>query len=57
MVEDEIEEPYNQWNDGVFVEEIERRTKEMEGGQAKTYSWDEVQQSAKETLHKARSKK
>ncbi len=56
MVEDEIEEKYDIWNNKDFVAEIERRTSEMENGSAKTYTWDEVQQHAKQAVEKARSK-
>jgi len=57
ILKSEIEEAYNHWNNPAFVEEIERRSKEMENGKAKTYSWDEVQKKAKQVLQKTRSKK
>ena len=57
MVEDEIEEPCNPWDDPAFVAQIERREQSWLNGKAKTYSWEEVQQKAKLALQKARSKK
>ena len=57
ILESEIEDPYDHWNDAVFVEEMERRSKEMENGKVKTYSWNEVQKKAKQALQKARNKK
>ncbi len=57
MVENEIEEPSNPWNDPAFVEQIERRELSYLSGKAKTFSWQEVQQRAKQGLQKARSKK
>ena len=57
MVEDEIEESYNPWDDPAFVAQIERREQSRVNGKAKTYSWEEVQQRAKLALQKARSKK
>ena len=35
MVENEIEEPYDLWNNPCFITEIEKRKKEMEDGTAK----------------------
>ena len=57
ILESEIEDPYDHWNDPVFVEEMERRSKEMENDKVKTYSWNEVQKKAKQALQKARNKK
>ena len=57
ILESEIEDPYDHWNAPVFVEEMERRSKEMENGKVKTYSWNEVQKKAKQALQKARNKK
>lgn len=57
MVENEIEEPYDQWNNLSFVTEMKERAKETEEGKAKMYSWDEVQEKAKQSLQKARNKK
>ncbi len=37
-----------------FWDEMKRRNTEMQTGKAKTYTWEEVQQLAKESLKKAR---
>lgn len=56
MVENEIEAPFNPWNDPAFVSQIERREQTYLSGGAKTYSWEEVQKRAKHALQKARNK-
>ncbi len=57
IVENEIEDPYDPWNDPAFLSQIERREQSYLNGKAKTYSWEEVQQRAKQALQKARNKK
>jgi hypothetical protein len=57
MVENEIEELNNPWNDAAFVAQIEKREQSYLNGEAKTYSWEEVQQRAKQAFQKARNKK
>ena len=57
LMEKEIEEPYDPWDDPAFVSKIERREQSLLNGKAKIYSWEEVQQRAKLALQKARRKK
>ncbi len=56
MVENEIEDVSSPW-DPAFLTQIERREKSYLNGEAKIFSWDEVQQRAKQSLKKAISKK
>lgn len=55
ILEKEIESCDN-WNNVAFVEEMKKRTREMESGKTRTYSWNEVQEKAKQALEKVRSK-
>lgn len=57
MVENEIEDFSNPWEDPAFLAEIERREKTYLNGEAKIFSWEEVQQRAKQNLQKAISNK
>lgn len=53
MVEDEINTAANDWDDD-FTKELERRSKSVINGTAKTYSWEETKQAA---IKKVKSKK
>lgn len=53
MVEDEINTAANDWDDD-FMKELERRSKSVINGTAKTYSWEETKQAA---INKVKSKK
>jgi hypothetical protein len=57
MVENEIDDVINPWNDPEFAARIESREKSYLNGSAKIYSWDQVQQRAKQSLQKSKSKK
>lgn len=46
MVEDEITEELNLWEDKVFLKELERRLSEYESGQIKGSAWGEVKNKA-----------
>ncbi len=53
MVEDEIEEAYNHWEDEEFVEELVKEEEAYLSGVAKTYSFEEVNTLVDETIKKA----
>ena len=38
------------WEDENFVKELNRRTKELENGQVKGYTWDEVKEITRKSL-------
>lgn len=42
MLEEEIEEPHDHWNNKTFVAELERRSAEVKTGKSKTVSWGEA---------------
>ena len=54
LVEDEIETNDNGF-DEEFFKELDRRSKSMEDGTAKTYTWEETKQAAIDSL-KAKKK-
>ena len=47
MVEDEINEQINLWEDKDFLKELDMRLDEYESGNVKTSTWEEVKQKAK----------
>ncbi len=51
IVEDDIEETYNYWENKNFVAELDRRTKEYENGKAKVYSLDELESNARKSFN------
>lgn len=57
MVEEEIEETDNCWEDEVFIGELERREKEYLNGRAKTYSLEETLAGVNEVIKKVKAKK
>jgi hypothetical protein len=57
MVEEEIEETNNRWEDEIFVAEIERREKEYLNGTAKTYTFKETLAGVDEVIEKVKAKK
>ncbi len=57
MVEDEIKEPENIWEDKDFVAELERREKAYKNGTAKMISLDESAKRAKQAVKKAKAAK
>ena len=44
------------WDDKDFVKEMDRRTKELESGKVKGYSWDEVKQITRKSLAEIKRK-
>lgn len=40
MLENEIEEEYDRWNDKVFVNEMEKRSAELISGEVKGIPWE-----------------
>ncbi len=57
IIENEIEEMPDPWEDPTFVEQIKKREESYLNGSAKIFSWDEIQQRAKSDLQKARFRK
>jgi hypothetical protein len=57
MVEDEIEETNNYWEDEIFIAELERREKEYLNGNAKTYSLEETIAGVNKVIGKVKAKK
>lgn len=55
MVEDDIHHT-DVWNDESFVYELEKRVAEIESGEVKGHTWEEVQALAAIALDKAKSK-
>ncbi len=49
MVEEEINDQVNLWEDKNFLKEIDMRLNEYEQGKVKTSTWEEVKQKAKFT--------
>jgi len=47
MVEDEINEQINLWDDKEFLKEIDMRLNVFESGHVQTSTWEEVKQKAK----------
>lgn len=56
MVEEEIEETSDLWNDEEFVTELEQREKKYLNGSSKTYSVEESVARAKQAVKKVKSK-
>ncbi len=44
------------WEDKAFVKELDRRTKELESGKVKGYSWDEVKAITRKSLAEIKRK-
>jgi putative addiction module component (TIGR02574 family) len=44
------------WQDAKFVAEIDRRTKELESGKVKGYSWDEVKKITRKSISEMKKK-
>ena len=44
------------WEDEDFVNEMDRRTKELESGKVKGYSWDEVKKITRQSLSEMKRK-
>jgi hypothetical protein len=56
MVEDEIEETYDHWNDEAFIAELKRRETAYLEGNAKVYTLEQTLSRAKQTIKKAKNK-
>ncbi len=57
LLEEQIEEPYDHWQDEEFVAELLRRQAAYLNGTERTYSLEEVSKMVKETIKKVRAKK
>ncbi len=44
------------WEDKAFVKELDKRTKELESGKVKGYSWDEVKAITRKSLAEIKRK-
>lgn len=55
MIESEIEEEADIWTEE-FLEELNKRTEEFEGGKVKGYSWEEVKTRARQFAKSKRAK-
>ena len=53
----EEEEIYDHWKDDSFVAELDRRTAEYEGGKAKVYTLEELENEARKSFKAKKSKK
>lgn len=56
MVEDEIEETYDHWNDEKFVAELQRRENAYLNGAAKTFTLKQSVSRAKQALKNVKGK-
>jgi hypothetical protein len=54
MVERDIAE-YDRWNDKKFINEMNNRIKELETGNVKGYSWEEVKQNTAKKIRVGKS--
>jgi hypothetical protein len=52
MVEDEIEEDYDHWEDEEFVAELQRREDNYLKGKSKTYTMEESLERARQAIKK-----
>jgi hypothetical protein len=52
MVEDEIQETYDYWNDDEFLTELRRRQESYISGEAKTYTLQETMSDIKQAIKK-----
>lgn len=56
IVEDEIEETYDHWNDEAFVAELKRRETSYLKGTSKTYTLEQSFSKARQAVKKVKSK-
>jgi len=42
MLEQEIEEPYDYWNDTAFIAELDKRSSDYKNGKVKGVQWEEA---------------
>ncbi len=56
MVEEEIAETYDHWQDEAFIEELQKREEAYLNGTAKTYTLDETISRAKQAIKKNKAK-
>jgi hypothetical protein len=54
MVEDEIEETYDHWNDEEFMDELRRREASFSNGTTTTYTLEQVISRARKVIKKAK---
>jgi hypothetical protein len=52
LVEDEIEDVYNNWNDSAFVAEINKREQAYLSGTAKTFTVEQSSARARKAINK-----
>ncbi len=57
MVEDEIQETYDYWNDEEFLSELRRRQESYISGQAKTYTVSETMREIKQAIKRVNKKR
>ncbi|MFM7431588.1 MAG: hypothetical protein KA713_17345 [Chryseotalea sp. WA131a] len=57
MVEDEIQETYDYWNDDEFLTELRRRQESYISGEAKTYTLQETMSDIKQAIKKVNKKR
>jgi hypothetical protein len=57
MVEDEIQETYDYWNDDEFLTELRRRQESYISGEAKTYTLQETMSDIKKAIKKVNKKR
>jgi uncharacterized protein YdaU (DUF1376 family) len=51
-----VEEEDDMWQNEGFVKEMDRRTKELESGTVKGYTWDEVKKITRQSLSEIKKK-
>ncbi|MFN6089295.1 MAG: hypothetical protein ACK47E_11170 [Cyclobacteriaceae bacterium] len=56
MVEDEIQETYDHWNDEEFLSELRRRQESYTSGKAKTYTLSETMSEIKQAIKRVNKK-
>lgn len=57
LVEDEIDEVYDYWEDETFLAELQRREKDYLNGTSKSYTLEETMASAREAIEKGKQKR
>lgn len=50
LIENEIEESYDHWEDEEFLAEIKKRLDEFESGKVKGISWEQVKLNARKKM-------
>ena len=56
MIEGEIKEEYDIWGDKEFLEELDKRSADLDEGKVKGCSWEDVKTAAQQQLKQKRGR-